>query len=461
MHKILTGYGQKVRGGVGDHPGAYSVAAVDASGNIYVAGSFVSSTITFGSITLTKKGLENLFFAKFDASGEVLWAKSAGGKAIDIATSIVLDVSGNIYVTGDFSSPSITFDSTTLIHTTNYGQDVFLTKYNANGNVLWAKSTGGTKAKVLVNSAAVDVSGNIYLAGSFTSPTITFGSIILTKDSDSYNNFYLAKYDSNGNALWAKSTGGFNDAATSVALDASGNIYLAGWFSRSTITFGDYTLKNTHNATDDIFLVKYNADGNVLWAKSAGGKLSDKVSSIAVDALGNIFVAGSFISSTITFDSIILTKSYTFGKGDFNTNSNFYLAKYNANGNVLWAKSTGGMDDGATSVASDASGNIYLAGYFRDWTITFGSYTLKNTLSGANDIFLVKYNTDGNVLWAKGAGGKHYDDIYSIALDASGNIYITGKFDSPTIAFGSTILNNIHGPMNSRSWNIFLAKSKF
>ncbi|MFA5782356.1 MAG: SBBP repeat-containing protein, partial [Bacteroidales bacterium] len=423
---------------------AYSIA-VDASGNTYVAGYFNSPTLSFGSDTLTNTSTGgsgyDVFLAKYDANGNVLWTKSASGTIDDYAYSVAVDDSGNIYVAGFFESSTLSFGSTTL---TNAGDcNIFLAKYDANGIVLWAKSAGGTYYD-WAPSVAVDDSGNAYLTGCFYSPTITFGFTILTNAGSS--DIFLAKYDANGNILWAKSAGGTDEeVAYSVAVDASGNTYLAGYFESLTLTFGSDTLTNVDRW--DMFLAKYDATGNVLWAKSAGGTSYDVAYSVAVDTSGNTYVAGYFSSFTISFGSTTLT-NVSVGYADI------FLVKYDASGNVLWAKSAGGAsEDEATSVSVDASGNTYLAGYFWSPTITFGSTTLTNVnVNNYTDIFLAKYDANGNVLWAKSAGGTNYDEAYSVAVDTPGNTYVAGWFYSPTLIFGSTTLTNAGG------YDMFLAK---
>jgi hypothetical protein len=420
-----------------------SSVAVDASGNTYVAGWFASSTITFGSTTLTNANAGNgdMFLVKYDANGNVLWAKSEGGTSIDQAYSVAVDASGNSYVVGFFYSPTITIGSYTL---TNAGfDDLFLAKYDANGNVLWAKSAGGTGYD-WPYCIAVDASGNSYVAGAFYSSTITFGSYTLTNAGN--EDMFLAKYDANGNVLWTKSEGGMgNDLGNSVAVDASGNPYVAGYFSSPTLTFGSYTLTNANAGINDLFLAKYDANGNVLWAKSIGGPSDDEATAAAVDASGNLYVAGWFRSTTLTFGSYTLTSA---------GNEDMFLAKYDANGNVLWAASAGGIsEDIAGSVAVDASGNPYVAGLYFSSTLTFGSYTLTNV--GYFDMFLTRYDANGNVLWAKSQGGTNGDLGRSIAVDASGNLYVAGLFRSPTLTFGSYTLTNAGAGTTS---DMFLAK---
>jgi hypothetical protein len=443
--------------------------AVDGSGNSYVAGYFDSQTITFGSTTLTNANTDStgdIFLAKYNASGSVIWAKNAGGTGDDGASSVAADGSGNIYVTGSFTSPTITFGSITLTNAGSSTNDLFLAKYDASGNIIWAKSAGGAGDDG-ASSVAMDNSGNIYVAGGFTSPTITFGSTTLTIVGT--GDIFLVKYDANGNVLWAKNAGGiinnsnYNNAATSVAIDASGNSYVAGYFSSPTITFGSTTLTNTNTDTldynSDIFLAKYDANGNVIWAKKAGGSgdEDDDANSVAVDGSGNAYVVGFFDSNTITFDTTTLTNT-----GNFD----IFLVKYDANGNVIWAKGADSSgDDGLTfSVAVDGSGNSYVAGMFDSPSFTLGS----NTLINAGDsnytfnMFLAKYDVNGNVLWAKSASetsegiSDRVDEASSISVDASGNSYVAGSFESLTITFGSYTLTN--ADTTCRYVDIFVAK---
>ncbi len=430
-----------------------SSVGVDAAGNSYLAGYFDSYTLSFGSITLTKTGGENIFLAKYDAAGNVQWAKSAAGAGFDQATSIAADASGNTYLAGHYSS-TLTFDTTTL--TNAGGIDNFLAKYDASGNVLWAKGTGGTGGDI-TSSVAIDSSGNAYITGYFTSPTLTFGSTTLTNADNTGNttDLFLVKYSSYGNILWAKSAGSVgnyescsHDEAYSVAADASGNTCVAGYYESASITFDTVTLLNAvgGGGYNDLFFAKSNPSGNVLFAKSGPTTSFDEAVSVAVDASGNAFVTGYFTSASILFDDEILMNT-----DNTTSTSDLFLAKYKDNGSLLWVKSAGGAgDERGNSIAVDAAGDIYMAGYFSSSTLTFGSTTLTN--AGGDDIFLAKYDAGGNVMWAKSAEGTKNDITYSVAVDASGNSYMAGGFFSHTITFDTTTLTN------TGDENIFLVK---
>ncbi len=377
-----------------------------------------------------------------------VWAKTATGEGVGRA--VCTDISGNVYVTGFFSSPTITFGTFTLINIDAiWGtSDIFIVKYNTSGTVLWAKSAGGNGIDA-VTSISVDVSGNIYVTGYYNNPTITFGNFTLTNTGgfcapNPCNDIFIAKYDSSGAALWAKTAGGNgDDYGTSISADVGGNSYITGYFRSPTIAFGSFTLTNASiTGGTNIYVVKYNVLGNVLWAKSAG--VNDEVSgySLSTDALGNVYVTGEFNSPIITFGSFTL----------INSGSNFYVVKYDTSGNVLWAKSAGGNGFCVgSSISADSFGNVYITGDFHE-SIIFGSFTLTNTNPGnAPDTYVVKYDGSGNVLWAKSATGNNSNIGHSISADALGNAYVTGIFlSNQTITFGSiTITANfgIFGPM--------------
>jgi len=174
-----------------------------------------------------------------------------------------------------------------------------------------------------------------------------------------------------------------------------------------------------------------------LWAQRAGGTDSDYGYSCSTDANGNIIATGFFMSPTITFGTTTLTNANA-GMDDM------FIVKYDPNGNVLWAKSAGGTSyDEGYSCSTDASGNIIATGIFQSPSITFGITTLTNADTG--DMFIVKYDPNGNVLWAKSAGGTSNDMGKSCSTDANGNVFVTGYFDSPSITFGSTTLTNAGG----------------
>jgi hypothetical protein len=410
---------------------AHSVSA-DASGNVFVTGEFSSPTITFGSTVLTNSitgGGDNVFIAKYDPYGNVLWAKHAGGNNNSSGTSVSADASGNVFVTGEFASSTITFGSTTLTNSDAGSGDIFIVKYSAAGNILWAKQVGGG-TNVYGNdgglAVSADAGGNVFVTGYFGSPTITIGTYVLNNlSTTSYGtNIFIAKYDANGNVLWAKSAGGTGDYQSNSVTTSMGNVYVTGSFLGSTMTFDSTTI--SYAGGWDGFIAKYDVNGNVLWAKSVGGTSSDYCSSGSADANGNMFVTGWFGDSTITFDSIALYNSGTVYP--------VFIVKYDANGNALWAKSAvGGIYTQSYSISADVNGNAFVTGYFQSPPITFDSVTLTpppancsyNSSPSCDPMFIVKYDSNGNVLCASSLASGNGS---SVSADHFGNAYVGGWF---------------------------------
>lgn len=414
----------------------------DRNGNVFITGRFQSPTITFGSITLTRWPGWNMFIAKYDAAGNVLWAKGANGGSNHQGTSVRTDENGNAFVTGSFNSQKIIFGSDTLKNPG--GETMFLVKYDPSGNVLWARSSiVGLSSTPNASGQGVDIdgSGNVWVTGWFQSPTITFGSTTLTNAG--IFNVFIVKYDASGNVLWAKSAGGSSgDRGSAISMDGSGNALITGFFTSPTITFGSTSLTNPTPHFVTMFVAKYDPSGNVLWAKNSGGGTSVYGTGVSTDSSSNVFVTGYFsCPPCISFGSITLI-----GGGMF-------LVKYDPDGNVLWAKNPDGGGGGqGFSSSTDRSGNVFVTGYFGNSKLIFGSTTLYD-----GGMFVVKYDPDGNALWAKKAGKRDADQGHGVSTDDCGNAFVTGGFSSKNIDFGSDTLTNA----GSGFIDVFIAKVDF
>jgi len=414
----------------------YSVS-VDSSGNVYITGYFQSSNIDFGGGELTNAGgcegwpCSDIFLARFDSNGNHKWSKRFGGSDHDYGYSVSVDSSGNVYITGSFSSSTIDFGGGAL-----NGPGIFLAKFDSNGNHLWSKRFGGSSDDIGY-SVSVDSSGNVYITGWFKSSTIDFGGGALTNAGGGYPDIFLAKFDSNGNHKWSKKFGGDrDDGVYSVSVDSSGNVYITGSFSSSSINFGGGALTNAGGT--DIFLAKFDSNGNHLWSKRFGGSDWDYGNSVSVDSSGNVYITGYFgyfKSSTIDFGGGALTSA-----GGYD----IFLARFDSNGNHKWSKRFGGSsDDRGYSVSVDSSGNVYITGYFMSSTIDFGGGVLTNDCDQYGcpaDIFLARFDSNGNHLWSKRFGWISFDYGTSVSVDNSGNVYGTGYF-SGDFDFGACPLS--------------------
>ncbi len=428
--------------------------AVDTAGNSYVTGSFQGAAI-FGAgeaneIILNSVDFLDIFVAKYDVNGSLLWAKQAGDSAGESGNHIAVDAFGNSYITGLFEETA-TFGANEASETTltSVGsRDIFVAKYSTDGLLLWAKQAGGSNSNDHAEGIAVDASGNSYITG-FFNDSATFGAgetNETTLNSSGSFDIYIAKYDASGLLQWAKEAGSSSfDIGAGIAVDVSDNVYITGFFEGAA-TFGtgeaNQTILTSADARD-IFVAKYNAAGLLLWAKRAGGSGSDEGFGIVVDVSGNNYITGRF-EGTATFGASEANEVILDSEGS----NDIFVAKFDANGLILQAKQAGGSgNDAGYGVVVDASGNSYITGQF-EGSATFGAgESNEATLIsiGANDIFAARYDADGLLLWAKQAGGNSGsggsgDFGFGIGLDAFGNSYVTGQFER-TSTFGAGEIN--------------------
>ncbi|AWV99546.1 SBBP repeat-containing protein [Arcticibacterium luteifluviistationis] len=358
---------------------------------------------------------------------------NAGGTANDRGFSVAVDGSGDVYIAGYYADTA-TFGVTSIISAGGF--DMFIAKYNANGSLQWVKSAGGASAD-LGQSIKVDDSGNIYVVGYYAG-TATFGSTSISS-AGSYD-IFVAKYTPNGTLNWVQSAGGAsNDYGKSVAVDGSGNVYITGYYA-GTATFGSTSFRSAGGT--DVFVAKYNAGGALEWVQSGGGRNNDYSYSVAVDGSGGVYITGDFFY-TATFG----TRSIS-GAGIYDV----FLARYNTSGHLLWVKAFGGETSGdycqALSVTVDDLGLVYITGSFLG-TALFGDISVNSV--GGTDIFVAKYNSYGVLLWVRSAGGPSGDYAYSVAVDGTGNVYITGTYYG-SVTFGVTTFRSVG------STDIFIAK---
>lgn len=429
---------------------------VDPFGNVIVAGWFKSPLINFGSNTLTNTdasgNTNDIFLVKYSSGGNVIWAKSAGGTSFDEANGVCTDVSGNIFITGNFYSPVLTAGTQSITNTdpspTGNTRDIFTIKFSPLGDVLWAKGSGGTGHDNGFG-CATDFNNNLLITGSFSSASAVFDTISLANStSTNFDDIFLVKYSPTGDVLWASGTGGsLFDYGRAVSTDQTGNIVITGDFSSGTVPFGPTTISNfSGNANEcDLFVAKYDPSGNVLWAKGGGAGGYDYGKGIATDQNENVVVTGYYQSYRLSFDNDTI----------FNSNSSYndiFVAKFSPAGNLIWLKSAGGSDgnDNSYAVTSDLYSNIIIAGSFGSSACAFGNINMN--LVGGQDLFVTKYNSSGNELWATAVGGSDWESGHAIASDPAGTLAISGIFYSSSLIFGSSTLSN------SGNSDMFVAK---
>lgn len=359
--------------------------ALDDSNYLYVTGYFVYE-VTFGdSVDLTGEGEEDIFLARFDEEGELLWVKQAGGAAEtnenDRGNAIAVDDESNVYVAGSYEGPA-SFDTMTI--NGNGKMDLFVAKYDAAGNIIWLRHAGNTEMDV-ANGMMLDDEGNLYVTGQFRF-SISFDTITLTGNGNNAD-IFLVKYDPFGNVLWARNFGNTStDVGTAICTGPDGSLFMTGY--GGAINFDGIQLPSVGGT--NVFIWKGDKEGNTLWAKSASSISSDYGYAIATDASGSCFVTGKYgiLESgalSMTFDSITIN---SVGGDDI------FIAKYDGTGHIQWAFTAGSAwrYDQGSAIATDGNGNCIAAGLFWGGLGTydgiFGPVVIEGT--GNYDAFICK-----------------------------------------------------------------------
>jgi hypothetical protein len=411
-------WGKDLGGKFDDEPVAQ---ALDPSGNLYVAGYFDAS-IKFDAYSFSTSNGQSSdpYLVKYNTKGQVLWAKVGSGSSIDATSAMSLDKSNNVIISGSFLSPTIKFSGIILTNLDPSNSDDFLVKYSPNGSIVWAKSFGGVGGESIW-SQTIDSSGNIIVCGTFDGPVLNFGSLTIPNTHAGSADVFIAKFDASGNILWAGS-GGSNglDIPKSISVNDFGDIVMTGKFSGTSLSFSGSVFSSTGNGGYDIFVVKYDKSGNFRWAKAIGGNSSDEIISHIEDSKGNIYLTGNFFSSSIS-----LASTYN-NQGAFGT-QDFFLGKIDSIGNWLWSNAYGGAgNDVVTSITVDVADNLILVGYFASAVLSLGTTTLNNSSSGGAEVMIVKFASSGIVKWAKKFGDNAFAKPGPCTTDQDGNIFITG-----------------------------------
>ena len=369
--------------------------ATDAAGNVYITGYFMSPTLTFGSTVLTNGTSSalgyDIFLAKYDADGNVVWAKNASGDYGNYATAVAADAAGNAYIAGHFVSTTLTFGSISVNNANPTTADIFIAKYDASGTPVWAKSVGAPEEEK-ATAVATDRFGNVFVTGYFTGANVAFATTTLINPGVGTTEAFLVRYNADGNESWTRRAGSNGaESGTGLATDSSGNVYMSGYFSSVNVILGSTTLLNNSSTgiAIDMFAAKYDSIGSPVWAKSGGGNSDDYATAIDVGVGGSVYITGYFKSPTVTLGTATLTNTSS-GSNDL------FVAKYDNTGNLQWATGNGGSkNEYAHTIAADGDGNVLVAGSFTSPTMTIGLNTLTNANgSGFSwDMFVAKYRS--------------------------------------------------------------------
>ena len=402
-----------------------------------------------------------IFLGAFGAKSQNIdWLKNMEGLKNCEGKAIAIDHSGNVYTTGYFDS-IMDFDPGVGTYTipTNGSHEAFISKLDANGNFVWAK-TIGDNGYAEGDAIKIDGSGNIITTGFFYG-TVDFdpnsGTNILSSNS---GDMFVSKLDANGNFIWAKNIGGTGFVAgTSLSIDNLNNILITGQFTGSADFdpgINTYQVTSTNpNGNSDIFVTKLDISGNFLWAHGFGLDGLHQGTSIATDILGNVFTTGYYHGS-VDFDPSV--NSYVLNSP---SHDNAYILKLSSAGNFMWAKQFGDSTNHCYGfgITVDHSGNVYTTGSFsgsKDFDPDNGIYSLtSNVLS---DTYISKLDGSGNFIWAKNMGAASGSGC-SICIDKLGNVYISGVYRGSSDIDSGPGIYNLNSGTSFYNGITFISKS--
>jgi hypothetical protein len=436
-------------------PGSELIAglATDDAGAVYVAGSF-NGAADFdpgsGITAIASLGNSDGFLAKYSAPGNLVWVSRLGGIATETLTSLARDGNGNLYVGGGFSG-SADFDPGPGSQVLNSvgGQDGYVAKYSATGDLVWVRRFGGTGSDE-VNALTVDAAGNLYAGGVFSGQAnaLPIAGPTIVSDGSASDGFLLA-LDAAGAVRWALPVGGNQeDAVDAVAVSNSGNLTIAGSF-RTSANFARnataVTLASQGNA--DAFLASYSSAGVLQWARDIGGSNEETVPTggLSLDPQGGAALLGRF-SGSVDFDpgSAVVSKS-SISAGDL------FLARYDGNGDFVSVVTLGGQGSvTGTRALADLDGSVLLTGWFTgslDFDPGSGTTSLSSLgQAGATDAFAARYSSAGGFVWVSRFGevtsvADRSNSGTALALDPSGGLFVAGRFfGAPDFDPGSSAL---------------------
>jgi len=427
----------------------------DAAGDIYVAGYFYKTDIAFDTSALINNGGSSpfdAFIVKYSSEGAVRWARhiaGTGNTQSDFITDLCLDPQGNILIAGNFNSRFLTLAGTKFTNIYANNNDIFIAKMNKDGQMLWAKQFGGS-ASQNVNNMVCNSAGDIFISGQFNSFDFSLGAFgLANKRSDGSYDLFIARLDSAGTPVWAKSYGGkADDGSRALALGKDGKLYMGAYTYSDSIQIGNRMLKGG----DMIYAVFDSTGANISSIVPGRGEIND----IKTDINGNVLIGGYYWSDSIRFGNIVLHQTYK-----TNQSGSFFILKNDMNASPVWMKSGGGTGTGynqnsVSCLTTDAAGNIYAGCIFFNDSFIVERYLCRNPYGYLylTDMVMLKYSTSGELLWLKEIGGDDEKSVNSACTDKSNDVYFTGNYAS-SCQFGHTI--QLQTSVNGAN-EVFIAK---
>lgn len=461
----------KLTGSVGSQEFGLATTT-DKDLNVYTCGQFDGNNgpVDFDpgpGVTNVTASYGDAFISKFDAAGNFKWVRYFGSRfGEEKIRSVKTDMQGNVYVTGECYD-SVDFNPGGLggiLKGGPWSADVFVVKYKPNGDFIWAKRMGSFNGGDIAYDMQLDDSANIYIIGE-QSDTSDFdpGPGVHNLISGYYaawgsflSDIFVCKLDSAGNFKWAGNFGSTDnyDYGYGITVDKFHNVYTTGKFRGTADLNPSPTATATVTSTGayDIFLCKWDVNGNYVWGNKLGGGSDDEGLNLAIDTFGNLYTTGHF-ANTADFDPGSGTTNITSRGG-----TDIYICRYTSNGDLTWARSIGGPAyDYAEDLTLDVRGNPFVTGFFENSTVDLdpGPGTASFTSNGDNDTYIVKLDMNGNYKWAKVIGGTGMDVSKAISVDNHGSVYTAGYVEK-TVDFDPNA--GIYNLTSNGGWDFYEQK---
>lgn len=429
---------------------------------------------TIGGKILSSKCLDAII-VKYDIYGLVKWITKISGLSNESPVKVTVDSYRNIIITGTYFSfrPSI-YSSCGTVATVlppSSGYTSFIVKYNPEGNMVWSTIVSASE-RAIITGITIDITNNIYIVGTYQGRCVNFfganGIAKSTLPDSSSTDIFLAKYSPDGSIQWSTRLAGSSlDTGRDIAVNNDGSIIVAGAYSKTLTLYNppNGSIPSTISLSTNnpsAFIAKYSTEGKAIWATQIEN-ISKSPVKVAVDSLFNIVLAGSYQS----FPLIFLGRSST-EKIELDTNLNnhmtmfnAFVAKFDPNGNPLWAtKIAGNRNELVLDLTIDYHDSIVVTGSFTSSSITIyhANNTIGPRLSNTDNIdaFIVKYNKIGRALWATKQSGRLMDRGIAVSTDYRNNVYGSGIFFSPKLflhnsdgSVGKILLNHAFDRKNS------------
>lgn len=409
----------------------------DVSGNIYVYGAF-TATVNQDVITLTSLGGQDLFLAKYNKSGQIIWLKQFGGAGTETPTGLALSNDGNyLYFSGQ-TNGTCSFDGNNV--TSVAANDIFLAKYGVDGTYQWAHNTAYGAGQQINGVIAIDPTGNIIQAGAFLATVTFYGGVTTLNDGSGIRQNFIAKYDQDGNLTWAEMLQGDNASNNISSISTYQFGYFFGGLYAGTFSLNDVPAITSDGGTDG-FLYKTDLNGTGLFVREIAGTGAETINKHRADANGYQFIAGIYSSPTLSIDSVTgVTSVLTYP--NVGSNDIFY-ACYAPDGTLQYGRSYGSAGDDQALAVFPSADHVILGGKYSG-SINFGMFNLTN--SGSGDAFMVETDKNGNILSANKADGILSEQINSSNIDIDNvNVFAGEFYSNPLNISGRTLTPSAGG----------------